>query len=147
MMLYGLGISAIAFKIGSDFNYADELVSSYYTEFPDVKLWMEETTEKARLDGKLTLFTGRVWECIPFMEYQGVNAMIQGSCAELTAMAAIRCNNFLKKSGYGSLLSIIHDELLFSLNFSECIPDLTYLMEMEPLFGIKFLTDVDESYV
>lgn len=145
-MLYSLGISAIAFKIGQPFDYAESLVSDYYLNFPDVKLWMDETTEKARIDGSLTLFTGRIWDCLPGMTYQAVNAAIQGSCAELTALAVIRCNKFLKRNGSGSLISIIHDELLFSLRTSEVLPSIIKIMEMEKLFGIKFLTDVDEKY-
>ena len=145
-MIYGLGISAIAFKIGQPFDYAENMVSEFYLNFPDVKLWMDETTEKARIDGSITLFTGRIWDCLPGMAYQAVNAAIQGSCAELTALAVIRCNKFLKRNGSGSLISIIHDELLFSLRTDTLIPEIVKIMEMEKLFGIKFLTDVDEKY-
>lgn len=145
-MLYGLSIPAIAFKIGSDNQYADQLVTTYYETFPQVQQFMEQVKTEASVFGGLTLFTGRKWDCLPSMEYQAVNAIIQGSCAELTALAVIRVSNYLKKNNLGSVLSIIHDELLFSLKDENCIPEIVKRMQLEDLFGIPFLVDVDYSY-
>ena len=145
-MLYGLSLSAVAFKIGSDIEYADELVNTYYENFPRVKEFMEETKEECKAMGGLTLFTGRNWESLPGMEYQAVNAIIQGSCAELTALSVIRVSKYLKKSGYGRIMSIIHDEILFSLNDTGCIPEIVKRMQMTDLFNIPFLVDVDYTY-
>lgn len=146
MMLYGLSLSAIAFKIESDIEYADHLVNTYYETFPKVKDFMEETKEIARCEGELTLFTGRRWECLKGLEYQAVNAIIQGSCAELTALAVTNLNGYFNKQKTGSILSIIHDELLFSLKNEGCIPEITKRMQMENLFGVPFLVDIDFSY-
>lgn len=146
MMLYGLSMSAIAFKIGSDIQYAEDLVNTYYENFPRVREFMEEKKEEAKAMGGLTLFTGRKWDSLPSMEYQAVNAIIQGSCAELTALAIIKTSNYLKKSGVGSILSIIHDEILYSLKDIDCVPEIVDRMQMTNLFGIPFLVDVDYSY-
>lgn len=145
-MLYGLSSSAIAFNIGQDIEYTDQLIFDYYNTFPDVERWMAETRYEAKIMGKITLFTGRVWTTLENADYQAVNAMIQGSCAELTGMSVIRVNNYYKRTGYGSLISIIHDELLHSVNNVECLTEVKSIMEMEKLFGVPFTVDIEESY-
>jgi len=145
-IIYGLSISAVAFKIGSDVEYADNLVNTFYENFPDVKVFMDNIRDEADQMGGITLFTGRKWECLPGAAYQAVNAVIQGSCAELTGLAVIRVSNYLKNTGKGSILSIIHDEILYSLNDDSCIPEIVSRMQMPELFGIPFLVDIDISY-
>lgn len=145
-MLYGLSMSAIAFKIGSDIQYASHLVETYYDSFPKVYDFMEKIKTEAKNTSEISLFTGRIWHCLPGMEYQAINAVIQGSCAELTALSVIKNSKYLRKTGFGSILSIIHDETLYSLNNLECIPEIVERMQMNNLFGIPFLVDVDYNY-
>ena len=144
-MLYGLSPSALAFKMGRDEGEVIALIDEYYNEFPLVYEWMERAKFEAKYDGKITLWTGREWQALPYAEYQAINAYVQGSSAEFTNMASIRLNKYLKKSGCGRILSIIHDEFLFSLGDLDCIPKLVEIMEFKELFGVKFLTDTEIS--
>lgn len=147
-MLYGLSPDAMAFNMSLPVEEIYTLLDDYYNQFPRVKEWMDEIVSETEFTGELTLFTGRKWYTLPYAAYQGINAMIQGSSAEVTNMACIRLNNYFKENKVGRILSIIHDEFLFSLSDISCIPDLVKIMENEKLFGYKFLVDVEisESY-
>jgi DNA polymerase-1 len=149
-MLYGLSPASLAYQLGKSEDETLWLMSEYYDNFPQVKMWMDEITTQTLVEKQLTLWTGRVWQAMPFdnMAYQGINAMIQGSSAELTNLSTIRLSSFLRSSNAGRILSIIHDEFLFSLNDTSVIPKLVEIMESEQLFGVKFLTDVEitETY-
>ena len=53
---------------------------------------------------------------------QGVNAMIQGSCATLAKRAIISMLAALKKTAYEArFLCLIHDEVLFSVHKRDCL--------------------------
>ena len=47
---------------------------------------------------------------------QGVNSLIQGSCATLAKRSILRINERLKELGWGRFLLPVHDELIFSIH-------------------------------
>ncbi len=73
-----------------------------------------------------------------------MNAVIQGGCADLLAVAAVRCAEHLQAKGTGRILALIHDEILFEVVKEHVAYTTGYLqdiMGVEDLFGVKFGTD------
>lgn len=145
-MLYGLSLEALAWQMGKTPDETAFFLAEHEERFPQVHQWMRDVIAEASVQGYITLWSGRRWESLPGLEYQAINAYIQGSSADLTNLALIRVSNYLKKTGYGRVLSQIHDEILFSINNMECVPTLKSLMELESLFNIAFTTDVEIGY-
>ena len=91
-------------------------------------------------------WSGRYWrEEKPIDMYKGANAVIQGGCADILSIAALRCTNWIEQGVYDAhILSYIHDEIIFEAETSiskEIAPPLSQLMEVEDLFKLKFFTD------
>ena len=143
MLLYGLSTVSLAYQIGKSVDDAQDLLDDYFDQFPTVREWMDSITDQSMTRRRITFWSGRVWYPFQDKHYQSINAAVQGSSADLTSLAAVQINKYLLTSGYGSILSIVHDEFLLSLSNTNCIDDIQEIMGMEKLFGMKFTTDVD----
>jgi DNA polymerase I-like protein with 3'-5' exonuclease and polymerase domains len=83
--------------------------------------------------------------------YKGINALIQGGCADFMSVVLLRCNQILEKQGWGYIVSVIHDEVLFEIQddyLEIAAAVLSRAMEGEDIFGLPFATDVEvgDSY-
>ena len=58
-IMYGRGANAIAEQIGSDKATAQKIIDDFYTSFPQVKTWMDESLTMLRETGEVTDFYGR----------------------------------------------------------------------------------------
>ena len=57
--MYGRGANSIAEQIGSTYEEAQKIVDDFYTGFPKVKQWMDDTESSAKKNGYVEDFWGR----------------------------------------------------------------------------------------
>ena len=145
MLLYGLGITSLAYQLGLSLEETKMIVNNYYEKFNGVQAWMNHVKEQVLIDGYVQLFSGRRWVLdIPSHAYKVINAIIQGSSADLTARAVTELNDYFKSTEHGRIVSIIHDEILMEIEEGTiaCIGEVREIMEQKSLFGIPFSVDV-----
>lgn len=153
-MLYGMSAGSLMFKLNMTREGATKVTEDYWRAFPRTKPWMHEIMKECETYGYVRYWSGRIWrEDEPNMYFKGVNAAIQGGCADLLSVAAMRVDRWLKArpKGYGHIVSLIHDELLMEIRedvLLEAATELGIIMQVPDLMGIPFLTDakVGDSY-
>jgi DNA polymerase-1 len=123
-IVYGLSDFGLADRLNIPREEAKEFIDAYLDRFPRVAAFMAETIEQAREDGHVKTLWGRRRQ-IPELRarnYQvrtqgerlAVNTVIQGTAADITKLAMVRCHQALADAGLATrLLLTIHDELLF----------------------------------
>lgn len=105
---------------------AEKLIDAYFTAYPGVKDFIDSTHETAKQKLYVQTYTGRHRRLPDIASYdrgvaaqaerQSVNSIIQGTAADITNEAMMKCENDLKLRSYGvRLLLQIHDELVFEV--------------------------------
>ncbi len=103
-------------------------LKSYFTRFPEIKLYMDQTIKFCRKSGYVNNIFGRRshflnindknYNVRNFQERAAINAPIQGSASEIMRLAMIRLENKLSdsKNKKTKMLLQIHDELIFEVS-------------------------------
>ncbi|CEM35360.1 unnamed protein product [Vitrella brassicaformis CCMP3155] len=122
-LIYGTGNEALAKQIDATVAEAQTLKQQFLRQFPEAKTFMDRTQHNAQIRGFVTTITGRRRRVGGGaggrdVHTKAVNAVIQGSAADLLkiAMLAVRENlakRTWKNHPHPSLLLTIHDELVF----------------------------------
>jgi DNA polymerase-1 len=127
MVSYGLAYGMEAYGLGQrlsiDTAEAQPILDAYFSAFPAVRAYMEQTVAEARAKGyTVTLFGRR--RPLPDLnspnrnlrmaaERQAMNAGIQGLAADLFKVALVRLDAALEEQGLTSRLVLqVHDEVL-----------------------------------
>lgn len=116
---YGQGAFGLAETLGIPRGEAQAIIANYFTEFKNVKEYIEETTKKAIEAGYVeTLFGRRRYleelksknpAMRKFGERAAINAPIQGTASDVVKLAMIE----LDKQVPVPMLLQVHDELIF----------------------------------
>jgi DNA polymerase-1 len=121
---YGLSAFGLADRLQIEREEAAEYIDRYFTRFPAVKRFIDETIAQADRDGYVTTLMGRR-RMIPELrarqrqtrllgERLAVNTVIQGTAADIIKLAMVRCHSRLGDAASETRLVLqIHDELLF----------------------------------
>jgi DNA polymerase-1 len=129
-LLYGMSSFRLSKTLGVSKTQANEYIKNYFERFPEFNIFKEETLAYARKYGHVRTILGRKcyikdinsknFQLRHFSERQAVNAVIQGSAADIVKTAMINLSPLLK-SIHSSMLLQIHDELIFETenNFVE----------------------------
>lgn len=153
-LIYGLGDESLQeyfTKLGIDAN-ASDVKQQYFETFPRLYPWFQEVIQGVKETGYVQYWSNRYWYANNDGEgYKGINALIQGGCADFMSVVVLRANQVLEKQGWGYIVSIIHDEVLFEIGedyVDVATSVLARVMEGEDVFGIPFATDVEvgDSY-
>ena len=122
-IIYGLTGFGLADRLNIPRAEGDEFVSRYLERFPAVREFREKVVEEATADGYVTTLLGRR-RPIPELrsdqphtrqlgERLAVNAVVQGTAADIMKVAMIRCHRSLAERGLETKVILqIHDELL-----------------------------------
>lgn len=122
-IIYGLTGFGLADRLNIPRAEGDEFVSRYLERFPAVREFREKVTEQATADGFVTTLLGRR-RPIPELrsdqphtrqlgERLAVNAIVQGTAADIMKIAMIRCHRALADRDLQTKVILqIHDELL-----------------------------------
>ena len=124
-IIYGISQYGLAKQINVSNHEAEEFLNAYFTRFPEIKIYMDQTIKFCRKSGYVNNIFGRRSHFISindknynvrnFQERAAINAPIQGSASEIMRLAMIRLKNRLidKKFDKTKMLLQIHDELIF----------------------------------
>lgn len=151
-LIYGMTTGSLEHKLGMTRAQAKQVVDDYWNAFPRIRPWLYDTIMTCKRDGMLRYWSGRIWreETEMFM-YKGANARIQGGCADLLSIAALRVEDWLLQQGkgYGSIVSYVYDELITEVpeyDYVNAANNIGEIMKVPDLFGIPFLTDKKVGY-
>ena len=124
-IIYGISQYGLAKQINVSNYEAEEFLNSYFSKFPEIKIYMDKTIKFCRKSGYVNNIFGRKSHFINindknynvrnFQERAAINAPIQGSASEIMRLAMIRLDRKLKeqKNQKTKMLLQIHDELIF----------------------------------
>lgn len=123
-LIYGMGEFGLANNLGITRSAAKSYIDRYFTRYPGVAEYMENTREQARAKGYVeTIFGRRIG--LPELggakgprraaaERAAINAPVQGSAADLIKMAMVAIQAWLEAEAMQSLMVMqVHDELVF----------------------------------
>ena len=123
-IVYGISGFGLANQLGIPQGEASDYIKKYFTRFPGIRDYMENTKQFARDHGFVeTLFGRRIHireinSKIPGFrggaERAAINAPIQGSAADIIRRAMVRLPDALaEKKLSAKMLLQVHDELIF----------------------------------
>ena len=121
---YGGGAGKLATTTGISVDEAREIIDNYYRQFSGITEWKRQVVANGRIRGYVETMAGRRRR-LPDLksnddmersraERQAVNAVVQGSAADICKQAMLDIHDLLKGTG-ASLLVQVHDELVVSV--------------------------------
>ncbi|MDB3888224.1 DNA polymerase I [Candidatus Pelagibacter sp.] len=130
-IIYGISQYGLAKQINVSNYEAEDFLNAYFSRFPEIKIYMDNTIKFCRKSGYVNNIFGRRshfngindknFNVRNFQERAAINAPIQGSASEIMRLAMIRLNKRLEeqKSLKSKILLQIHDELIFEVHNDE----------------------------
>ena len=129
-LIYGMSAFGLAQQLGLERATAQAYISSYFTRYPGVAKYMEDTRKAARDRGYVETVLGRrLW--LPEIksanparrsgaERAAINAPMQGTAADLIKLAMIAVQGWLDREKLASrLIMQVHDELVLEVPQAE----------------------------
>jgi DNA polymerase-1 len=129
-IIYGISSYGLSERLTIGRKEAKELIDGYFNSYPGVKVYMDESIQKARDVGYVTTMFGRR-RYLPDIhsrnqvvrgnaERNAINAPLQGSAADIIKIAMVRIHEKMKSQRYRSKMILqVHDELIFEAELSE----------------------------
>jgi DNA polymerase-1 len=125
-LIYGMSAFGLASNLGIERSAAASYIERYFTRYPGVKNYMDETRASAKDRGFVeTVFGRRLW--LPEInspngprragaERAAINAPMQGTAADLIKLAMIAVQRTLDTQGMGTRMVMqVHDELVLEV--------------------------------
>jgi len=125
-LIYGMSSFGLAQNLGIERATAQAYIDSYFSRYPGVKRYMDETRERARSQGYVeTVFGRRLW--LPEIksgspqrrqaaERAAINAPMQGTAADLIKLAMVAVQRWLDEDKLSTkLIMQVHDELVLEV--------------------------------
>ncbi len=152
-MVYGMGPSGLATRIGSTLDEAKELIDRYFAAYPGVRAWLRQAARKAVETGECTTLGGRRIRFKPpdpenrravaGVERFGKNAPLQGTSADITKRAIALLDARLPEGT--CIVNVVHDEIVVEAP-TEAAPSMaTLLRETMQEAAETYLTRVPVS--
>ncbi len=125
-IIYGISAFGLAQDIGVSNAEAKRYIDSYFSRYPNVRMFIDRTIQEARTNGYVTTLFGRR-RFIPelssaaapvrnFGERMAVNTPIQGTAADLIKIAMINISRRIRRERLSSKMILqVHDELVFEV--------------------------------
>lgn len=129
-IIYGISAFGLAERMEVSRTEAKELITNYFSTYPKVKEYMEQSVSVAREKGYIVTEFGRR-RYLPditsknavvrgYAERNAVNAPIQGTAADIIKVAMIRIDHRFTAEGIRAKMILqVHDELNFSVPTDE----------------------------
>ncbi len=125
-IMYGIGAFGLARNIGIPQKEASEIIQKYFTAFPSIRKYMDDTVAFARTNGYVETLLGRrrymrnIGAANQAVrsgdERAAINAPIQGTAADMMKLAMINIHREIEKRKLQSLMIMtVHDELVFDV--------------------------------
>ena len=154
-IMYGAGPFRMSKELGISMKEAKVLIDTYFSTYPGIQKYIQETIEEAHLRGYVNTLNGRKrytqslgsnnMNVQKAEERALINMPIQGTAAELIKIAMINIHKKMRDDGYNAKMILqIHDELIFEVpkyeieNFSKLVK-----FEMENAMKLSVPLKVD----
>ncbi|MFT7032985.1 MAG: DNA polymerase-1 [Cyclobacteriaceae bacterium] len=129
-LIYGISAFGLSQNIGISRTEAAEIIEAYFTEFPAIKRYMDDSINKAKeLEYVETIMGRRRYlrdinsrnaTVRGYAERNAINAPIQGSAADMIKVAMINIHQWMKAEKLKSkMIMQVHDELVFDAQIDE----------------------------
>jgi DNA polymerase-1 len=129
-LIYGMSAFGLASQLGIERGAAQQYMDRYFTRYPGVKAYMDQTRKSAREQGYVETVFGRRLYMIDIRasnnqrrqgaERAAINAPMQGTAADLIKLAMIQVHRWLREQQLASRLVLqVHDELVFEVPDAE----------------------------
>jgi len=126
-LMYGMSAFGLARQLSVPRGEAQDYMARYFTRYPGVQTFMEETREKARRDGYVETLFGRRLH-LDYInsrnqaqragaERAAINAPMQGTAADIIKRAMLSVDGWLlEQTASACMLMQVHDELVFEVH-------------------------------
>jgi len=125
-LIYGMSAFGLGRQLNIGRNEAQQYVDLYFERYPGVKLYMDNTREKAHDQGYVeTVFGRRLYlpelqsrnaQQRQYAERTAINAPMQGTAADIIKRAMIRVDSWLQTQPHDTrMIMQVHDELVFEV--------------------------------
>ena len=147
-IIYGGGTKTIMLHFGVPFKESRLLLNAYHDTRPGIKLLNARIATTLQQKGYITNLYGRRLHVDT--EHKALNALIQGSAADLMRDSVVKVDKFLTATHASHIVNIVHDEIIVDADKSECnvlskmIPNLMGNTTIEKFVAIG--TDCEISY-
>ncbi len=132
-VIYGIKPFGLASRLGITQAEAAAFIDAYFAEYAGVEAFMTRTLESAAATGRVETILGRrraisgikntTGRNLNLAERTAVNAVIQGSAADLIKRAMLLVDRGVREAGLRArMLLQIHDELVFEVPDDEVAP-------------------------
>ena len=129
-IIYGAGSQNLSQQLGISRSEAKELITTYFSRYPGLKNYMENTVKYARENGYVTTLLGRRRKLRDInsksslargnAERMAINTPIQGTAADMIKIAMLNVQKAIKEQGLQSKMILqVHDELVFDVKRDE----------------------------
>ncbi len=125
-LIYGMSAFGLARQLDIERGMAQQYIDLYFSRYPGVKAYMDETRERAREQGYVeTVFGRRLY--LPeikasnmarrqYAERTAINAPMQGTAADIIKRAMIELDGVIERSKLDiHMIMQVHDELVFEV--------------------------------
>lgn len=157
-IIYGMGEFRLSKQIGVSLQEAREFIRRYFEEYPEIKVYMDQTVEDCKKTGYVSTVLNRK-RYIPtindknFMVREqakrfAMNSPIQGSGADILKLAMVKVDQLMKEKNLKSEMILqVHDELIFDV-YKEELDDMMKIIKsaMVEAFKMDVPLKVDGAY-
>jgi len=125
-LIYGMSAFGLAKQLGLGRNQAQEYIDLYFSRYPRVKQYMDDTRELAKQQGYVETVLGRRLY-LPeihaknaarrqYAERTAINAPMQGTAADIIKLAMIATDQWIQDDQPDiKMIMQVHDELVFEI--------------------------------
>lgn len=125
-LMYGMSSYGLSERLGISPGEADDYIKRYFARYPTIRAYIDSVIEKAKTNGFVETVMGRRRYIRELSssdfntrrqgERFAVNAVIQGSAADIIKMAMVNIAREFKDNDLKSVMFLqVHDELLFEV--------------------------------
>ncbi|WLD58132.1 DNA polymerase I [Salinispirillum sp. LH 10-3-1] len=155
-LIYGMSAFGLAKNLGVSRGEAQAYVDAYFTRYPGVKQYMEQTRAQAMEDGYVeTVFGRRLY--LPDLkssrqqqrraaERTAINAPMQGTAADIIKQAMVDVQVWLRSSGLDARMVMqVHDELVFEVKAEDVdalVDGVRFRMQHAASLSVPLVVDV-----
>jgi DNA polymerase-1 len=158
-IIYGISAFGLSQRMQISRSEARELIDGYFTSYPKVRKFMDDSIRMAQENGYVETMFGRK-RFLPDIlsrnavvrgnaERNAINSPIQGSAADIIKIAMIRIQQAFEREGLkSSLILQVHDELNFDVWPEELnrVKEITkHEMENATALSVPLLVDMGEG--
>jgi DNA polymerase-1 len=129
-LIYGMSAFGLAKQLGITRGQSQDYIGRYFTRYPGVQEYMDQTKATAAQQGFVeTLYGRRLY--LPDIkasngiarqasERTAINAPMQGTAADIIKRAMIKVDEWLASSGLNARMTMqVHDELIFEVDSAQ----------------------------